>query len=401
MSILYKKPIFFVLWLFIVSFASSAVMLMVIRGSYPVTQQIPETYEAQIVGTEKASMELELVDNKDQVKKDEEVKINVNISTTGENIQSIMSNITWNKEDFSYVAAEPNISNVPSVLLSPESGNAMLLHYQPEGSHITLSANTSHKIFVLKLKALKDYPNSRVVLNTTDDDNNSVLFVGSSNNGFDLAQSPNTSVQFSAPSATAVATATANPTATSAVSPTATAVNSGNNRTVKLQVLFKGVETTNVNFNSLVAIRTSPDLVTAEKVVLVNDKPVKFTSGGKPAGKDWVLFTSDPITVPINGYTGKFDIRIKGIKHISHTFIRKDLADNIDLTDYAMEPGDITDAAGKIDNDIDTDDLKVLEDLIKSQPSASELQRADLNFDGALDIVDRALLRSGLRNQGQ
>ena len=400
MSILYKKPILFVLWLFIVSFASSAVMLIVIRDSYPVTQQIPETYV--VVGTEKATIKLGKLDvNKTVVKKNEEVGIAVDVTTTGEDVQSIMANITWNKDDFLYVAAEPQLSNVPSVLLSPEAGNAMLLHYQPEGNHINISANTSKRIFILKLKALKDYPTSQISLNT--DNSSSVLFTGSSANGLDLAQSPDIIVQFSAPSATAVATATAttNPTATSAVSPTATAVNSGNSRTVKLQVLFKGVETTNVNFNSLVAIRTSPDLVTAEKVVLVNDKPVKFTSGGKPAGKDWVLFTSDPITVPTNGYVGKFDIRIKGIKHISHTFIRKDLADNIDLTDYAMEPGDITDAAGKIDNDIDTDDLKVLEDLIKSQPSASELQRADLNFDGALDIVDRALLRSGLRNQGQ
>ncbi|PIP53521.1 hypothetical protein COX08_00535, partial [Candidatus Beckwithbacteria bacterium CG23_combo_of_CG06-09_8_20_14_all_34_8] len=79
------------------------------------------------------------------------------------------------------------------------------------------------------------------------DSSSSVLFTGSSANGLDLAQSPDIIVQFSAPSATAVATATAttNPTATSAVSPTATAVNSGNSRTVKLQVLFKGVETTN------------------------------------------------------------------------------------------------------------------------------------------------------------
>ncbi len=91
-------------------------------------------------------------------------------------------------------------------------------------------------------------------------------------------------------------------------------------------------------------------------------------------------------------------VAVKGEKHTQRVFTDVTLIQNtlLDLTSKPIEPGDLPPQDGVV-NSSDISKLSTI--FAKPQPSAAEIQTADLNYDGQINSIDFGLILSTLSNK--
>lgn len=103
-------------------------------------------------------------------------------------------------------------------------------------------------------------------------------------------------------------------------------------------------------------------------------------------------------TVDLGTSPGPYAIAIKGEKHLQHVFrnINIPTNNNIDLTSYPLEPGDLP-ISGIQDGQVNTNDIdRVLAAMAKPNQTAADLTVADVNYDGVVNAGDMAQILATL-----